>query len=270
MNLLNVEDFINPMKGNAVFNLKPVLERYKKEYYEFYNGKLKVACVHNPHTDRYMFFFKVPSEHNETYPVEIDYDVILEFDPPNSNKSGAKAASDLNPYNIYIFSNSPSFVFSFDYVIKHKFGFPKCLPSRYLSQIACTKAPEIRNRYEIMTVEKTTWVCFFHLYHNGYLNKETLKTLLSKNNENYYLRLVESQPEKLKEIKSVQQMVRDANKKERQRKKSEAKPGTYVQKASILDNPLSAVFKNTLSARTIKKIEHKNANALKANSMAFK
>ena len=45
-----------------------------------------------------------------------------------------------------------------------------------------------------MTIEKTTWVSFFHLYHNGYLNKETLQTLVSKNNENYYLRLVESQP----------------------------------------------------------------------------
>ena len=273
MNILNVEDFINPMKGNAVFNLKPILENYKKHYYEYYSGKIKVSCVYNKYTDRYMFFFKVPSESNDKYPVEIDYDVILEFDPPSNGKSAAKAASDLNPYNIYIFSNSPSFVFSFDYVIKHRFGFPKCLPSKYLSNIACSRPPEIRNRYEIMTIEKTTWVAFFHLYHNGYLNKETLQTLVTKNTENYYLRLMETQPEKLKEIKAVQDMVRDANKKEREKKKaanSISNKPHYFQAASILDNPLTHVFKNTLQNRKLEKIKNKNANVLKANLKAFK
>lgn len=271
MNILNVDDFINPMKGNAVFNLKPILENYKKHYYEYYSSKIKVACVYNKYTDRYMFFFKVPSESNDKYPTEIDYDVIIEFDPPNSSKPSAKASADLKPYNIYIYSNSPSFVFSFDYVIKHKFGFPKCLPSRYLSNIACTRPPEIRNRYEIMTVEKTTWVAFFHLYHNGYLNKETLQTLVSKNNENYYLRLVETQPEKLKEIKAMQEMVRDTNKKERMKtKQSSNNDKRYIQKASILNNPLTHVFRNTLQTRKLEKIKNKNTNILKANLKAFK
>ena len=52
MNILNIDDFINPMKGNAVFNLKPVLENYKKHYYEYYSSKIKVACVYNNYTDR--------------------------------------------------------------------------------------------------------------------------------------------------------------------------------------------------------------------------
>lgn len=269
---LNVDDFINPMKGNAVFNLKTVIETYKKSYFEYYSGKIKVACVYNKQSERYMFFFKIPSESNDKYPVEVYYDIIIEFNPPRSNKQSAKSAADLKPYNILIFSNSPSFIFSFDYVIKHKYGFPKCLPTRYLSPLACNKAPEIRNKYEIMTIEKTTWVCFFHLYYNGYLNKETLQTLISKNTESYYLRLIETQPGKLKEIKAIQDMVRDANRKEKLKNKPNPNNNSraYEQKSSILDNPLTHVFRSTSNVNKLKKIKKRNDNLLKNNLKAFK
>ena len=69
----------------------------------------------------------------------------------------------------------------------------------------------------------------------------------------------------------MQEMVRDANKKERMKNKSSLNNDKrYIQKASILDNPLTHVFKNTLQTRKLEKIKNKNTNILKANLKAFK
>ena len=69
----------------------------------------------------------------------------------------------------------------------------------------------------------------------------------------------------------MQEMVRDANKKERMKNKSPSNNDKrYIQKASILDNPLTHVFKNTLQTRKLEKIKNKNTNILKANLKAFK
>ena len=69
----------------------------------------------------------------------------------------------------------------------------------------------------------------------------------------------------------MQDMVRDANKKERMKNKSSSNNDKrYIQKASILDNPLTHVFKNTLQTRKLEKIKNKNTNILKANLKAFK
>ena len=69
----------------------------------------------------------------------------------------------------------------------------------------------------------------------------------------------------------MQEMVRDANKKERMKtKQSSNNDKRYIQKASILDNPLTHVFRNTLQTRKLEKIKNKNTNILKANLKAFK
>ena len=70
----------------------------------------------------------------------------------------------------------------------------------------------------------------------------------------------------------MQEMVRDANKKERMKNKSSSNHNDkrYIQKASILDNPLTHVFRNTLQTRKLEKIKNKNTNILKANLKAFK
>ena len=60
-------------------------------------------------------------------------------------------------------------------------------------------------------------------------------------------------------------------KKERMKNKSSSNNDKrYIQKASILDNPLTYVFKNTLQTRKLEKIKNKNTNILKANLKAFK
>lgn len=213
MRCLKYDNFMAPYKGNSAFNLTNKINEYKNTYFEKYASKILVSCVYNKNNGRYTFFFKLPSGESENLPTELLYDIVIEFNPPDNNKKLVEPLADIKTYDIYIYSNSPSFIFTFDYVIKTKYGFPHCIPFSHLSKVAITKAPEIRNMFEIMTVEKTTWMCFFHLVHNGYLTKEVCKTICTNKSESYYMSKVATQPGKLKEIKDLKEAVHKAKEK---------------------------------------------------------
>lgn len=267
MPALKYDNFMAPYKGNTAFNLNPKLNEYKQAYFEKYASKILVSCVYNAHNGRYTFFFKVPSGENDKYPTELLYDIIIEFNPPGNKKKDVENLADLQTYDIYIFSNSPSFIFTFDYVIKQKYGFPHCVPYSLLSKVAITKAPEVRNTFEIMTIEKTTWMCFFHLVHNGYLTKELCKTLISTNKtESFYLKNVASQPAKLKEIKDLKDVLKSA--KEKEKKKNEV--NKVNNKTSSNTNIFGMNFKNDFNVtnnRIIRHIAKKNDPKLFKNNM---
>lgn len=267
---LTIDNFLKPAKGNAAFNLNDKINDYKKRYFEKIAKDILVSCVYNDHRESYTFFFKVPSEENDKYPTAVTYDVMLEFLPNKKlGKTACKAQSDLNNYEIYVYSNSPSFVFTFDYVIKHKFnGFPRALPNNYLSHVAITKAPEIRNLYQIMTVEKTTWWAFFHLYHNGYLTKETIKTIISKNNERYFINKMMTQPKKLKEINDLKIIMKEEKLKEKAGKSNRENSKHYSKISPENKDPLTYSFqvanKNILRVNPLKK-SLLGKNTLKTN-----
>lgn len=239
---LTIDNFLTPMKGNAAFNLNNKISEYKKKYFDKVAKDILVSAVYNKHKETYYFFFKIPSEENDKYPTAIMYDVMLEFSPnKTTSKETAKNMADLKLYDIYAYSNSPSFIFTFDYVMKHRInGFPKSLPFNYLSRVAITKAPKVRNTYEIMTVEKTTWWAFYHLYRNGYLTKEVITSILSKNNENYFIKKMMTQPQKLKEIKDLNDIMKEAKLKEKAAKN--ANPKTYKKISPVNKDPMTYSF----------------------------
>lgn len=264
---LRYDNFANPFKGNSAFSVKPKMDELKKEYFDKYIKTILCSCVYNEHYDRYTFFFKVPSSGNDKYPVELMYDVILEFNPAKNDKKAVQSKADLTEYDIYIYSNSPSFIFTFDYVTKTQYGFPHCIGWSHLSKVAITKPPVIRNTLQIMTIEKTTWMCFFHLMYNGYLNKELIKTLITTGrNENFYMKSVRTQPEKLKEIKDLNDLKK-ANR-EKERLKREGKQIDRDFKKSP-DNPFKTNFKfdfTFMQNKKLKRIEKRNdKNIFKSN-----
>ena len=280
-NALHVVDFINPNKGNTAFSIRPKLEQYKQYYFEKVAKDLLVSATYNERKDRWCFFFKFPSGENDKYPTAIMYDILIEFNPISKSN---KDLTSLDQYDIYIYSNSPSFVFTFDYVIKHKIGFPKILPNNYLSKVAISKAPRIRNTYEIMTVEKTTWICFWHLYRNGYLNKNMAKTLINKEkDENFYIKNMDTQPQKLQEIKQMQDLLKQEKLADKVAKQTKQLAKSYSSNSSIdTDNPLSVgnklTFKSGLNkinqlkflSHIEKKNELKTKNMFKADNLKVK
>lgn len=269
---LQYDSFYYPFgKGQATFDFRNKINDLKDKYFKSVNKFILVSLVYDKKRDIYDFFFKVPSEDNGILLTDIFYDTIIEFIPNPKNKQGCLNDSNLKNYDINIYSNSPGFTFTFTYVIKHRYNaFPKCISNNLISKVALHKAPVIKNSYQLMTIEKTTWWSLFHLDYNGYLNKEKAFTLINKdnNNINYYIKKIESQPEKLKELQELKKLTQKEKEKLRNNNqkltKDYNKPLTVTEKRSILgdlhhsmktslhNNPLKNILKKNMSFKGFK------------------
>lgn len=260
---LTYESFYYPFgKGQATFDFSNKIKQFKEKYFETVNKSILVSLIYDQKRDIYDFFFKVPSSENGINITDIFYDTIVEFEPDKKNKKACENSANLKPYNINIFSNSPGFTFTFTYVIKHRYNaFPKCISNHYLSKVALQKSPDVRNSYQLMTMEKTTWWSLFHLDYNGYLNKDQAKTLINKeNNLNKMLKRIETQPEKLKELQEIKKLTKEerdklAIKKNKNIERVYNKPLNNTERMLIAKN-----LKKNMKGSSRKNILKKNLN----------
>lgn len=264
---LTYDGFYYPFgRGQATVDFSKKIKELKDKYFSSINKGILVSLVYDKKHDIYDFFFKVPSEDNGQLLTDIYYDTIIEFAPNPKNKQGCLNASGLKDYDINIFSNSPGFTFTFTYVIKHRYNaVPKCIGYNLLSKVALQKAPVIKNQYQLMTMEKTTWWSLYHLDYNGFLNKEKALTLINKdnNNVNFFLKKIESQPEKLKELQEIKKLTKIERDKLKQNQnkvhKEYNKPLTVTEKREIVKN-LNHSMKFSFKVKPTRNILKKNMN----------
>ena len=263
---LTYDGFYYPFgRGQATFDFSKKIKALKDKYFTSINKGILVSLVYDKKHDIYDFFFKVPSEDNGKLLTDIYYDTIIEFVPDPKNKQGCLNASGLKDYHINIYSNSPGFTFTFTYVIKHRYNaIPKCVTYNLLSKVALQQAPVIKNQYQLMTMEKTTWWSLYHLDYNGFLNKEKALTLINKDkNINFFLKKIESQPEKLKELQEIKKLTKQEreklNKKQINNHKNYNKPLTVTEKREIANN-LKHSMKFSFKVKPTKNILKKNMN----------
>lgn len=263
---LTYDGFYYPFgRGQATFDFSKKIKELKDKYFSSINKGILVSLVYDKKHDIYDFFFKVPSEDNGKLLTDIYYDTIIEFIPDPKNKQGCLNASGLKDYHINIYSNSPGFTFTFTYVIKHRYNaIPKCVTYNLLSKVALQQAPVIKNQYQLMTMEKTTWWSLYHLDYNGFLNKEKALTLINKDkNINFFLKKIESQPEKLKELQEIKKLTKQEreklNKKQINNHKDYNKPLTVTEKREIASN-LKHSMKFSFKVKPTKNILKKNMN----------
>ena len=263
---LTYDGFYYPFgRGQATFDFSKKIKELKDKYFTSINKGILVSLVYDKKHDIYDFFFKVPSEDNGKLLTDIYYDTIIEFIPDPKNKQGCLNASGLKDYYINIYSNSPGFTFTFTYVIKHRYNaIPKCVTYNLLSKVALQQAPVIKNQYQLMTMEKTTWWSLYHLDYNGFLNKEKALTLINKDkNINFFLKKIESQPEKLKELQEIKKLTKQEreklNKKQIINHKDYNKPLTVTEKREIANN-LKHSMKFSFKVKPTKNILKKNMN----------
>lgn len=263
---LTYDGFYYPFgRGQATFDFSKKIKELKDKYFSSINKGILVSLVYDKKHDIYDFFFKVPSEDNGKLLTDIYYDTIIEFIPDPKNKQACLNASGLKDYHINIYSNSPGFTFTFTYVIKHRYNaIPKCVTYNLLSKVALQQAPVIKNQYQLMTIEKTTWWSLYHLDYNGFLNKEKALTLINKDkNINFFLKKIESQPEKLKELQEIKKLTKQEreklNKKQTNNHKDYNKPLTITEKREIANN-LKHSMKFSFKVKPTKNILKKNMN----------
>lgn len=150
---MNIREYVdNPMgKGDSsIPNRKQLIDSLELKYAKLIKHKgndikLHIYKTGNKQDDIY-FHLVIPTEteRNNTYDV-----VFLFRDPGKAHRDELS----ISKYDVLVFSNSPSFAYTFAYVYNKHGLFIHSLAGK-LGKEFMKNEPEVRNRYEIINYEK--------------------------------------------------------------------------------------------------------------------
>jgi len=230
----------NPMgKGSTVFNKKVILgdldSRYNKLLTKHKSFKTFIWI------DKLDFYIltKIPSE---TYD-DIYYDVLFKFTEPDNT---VRSDTNLNRYLMYVFSNSPSFVYTYANVYYRNGLLVDFLENKYKSEVI-NDNPVIRNPNDVINYEKSIYYCCKYLIDKNLLNKVTLGLKAKKFSIKEISNEVKDTDTILLDIKKSKRKVSEAKKKEISKQKS-------AKKEIPIDNKRrsTTTTNSNISVRTIK------------------
>jgi len=158
-----IKEFLhNPAgKGSAVLNINATKDRYKERY-----NSICKKITHKTYfvKDDIYIIVNIPSSVDG-----IMYDVLLKFE-----KNKKSLGNTINDMEMQIFSNSPSFLYTFANAYdKQKLFIRECkkkLSSKMLSDIAKT-----RNPYGVLSYDFSIYAALFYIVTNGYTDISDLK-----------------------------------------------------------------------------------------------
>lgn len=136
--------------------------------------------------DEYFILVVIPSEDGDR---NNTYDVVVKFVPTDMSKSHPTVRA----YNIQLFSNSPSFVYTYAYVFDKEELMVKELRNKFSDETF--QPPTTRNPYEGISYEKSTFMAIEFILSNPYLLE---KTFLNKARSASRLNTLVRTPDKVK------------------------------------------------------------------------
>lgn len=214
---MNIREYVdNPMgKGDSsIPNRKQLVDSLNIKYEELIRkkgNKIKMTTYKDKLKDVYYFHLVIPSESDRNN----SYDVVFRFS--DESKQYHKELSISN-YDVAVFSNSPSFAYTFAYVYAKHGLFIEWL-SKKLGEEFTTKEPEIRNRFGIINYEKYIYFGARYILDSKRLNRGLLDM-----SAKIYTRLILS-----REIRSLSDILKEYHNAEaelrRKKKKQKAKDG---------------------------------------------
>lgn len=153
----------NPMgKGSAVPMSGELKSMLDNQYIEI---RSKILCSWYLYKeDSLVAVLKIPSR-----TVNLFYDVIIEFDL----KSIPKEKNLTNFCKFRVYSNCPSFVFTYAYTFYKQNLLCKWALSKYPKEVL-SKSPDMRNRYQIINFERSLYFAFKYLSTSGRNNIRVL------------------------------------------------------------------------------------------------
>lgn len=200
----------NPMgKGDAALgqNRKVIVATLTSKYESLTERKeIKMKCYTATLAapTKYYIHLTIPSETER----ENTYDVVFEF-----TKNMSKPMKD---WNVKVFSNSPSFAYTFAYVyLKHDLMI-KHLANK-LGKEFQRKAPEVRNRFQIVGFEKYVFFGAMFIRDSKILSEEAFKKKATSHATNSFPGKVRTLDEIMKEYDAAKGKL---EKKKRQEKKA--------------------------------------------------
>ena len=220
--MIKIQQIVKPFNsGFSAVSIKYLLEDLQKRYLQ--NIKPELVCKAIKIKNDYFVYFQIPSESNSEYPSDkVHYDVILQLVPPNASWFESE---NLRDFDVRVYSNCPSFTFTFTYVY-YKQGALINMPHGAYTRKALNTKPTTRNPLLLYGIEKSLWfaICYMdenHLFRRSKLDAmitddKTLKDLVKENN-------MLGQDEKLLEVERRAKKRAAIKLKEREEKISESR-----------------------------------------------
>lgn len=168
---MTIKEYIeNPMgKGDAALgtNRSTIKGVLTEKYQRLTNRKkIKSFCYTGTKKNQYTIHLVIPSETER----DNTYDIVFEFTPANKE---VLSAGTLKEYDVRVFANSPSFAYTFAYVYQ-KHGLMIDFLAKRLGKQFVKIAPDVRNRYQIVSYEKYIFFGAMYIIESGLLAKKTL------------------------------------------------------------------------------------------------
>ena len=173
--MIKIEQIVKPFNsGFSAVSIKYLLENLQKRY--LVNIEPNVTTVDAvKEKDNYFILVKIPSESNTEYKSDkIFYDVIIELSPPNKSYLNNESVRD---YDVRVYSNCPSFTYTFTYVYYKKDALIK-MPKGAYTRKALSKAPKVRNPLLLFGIEKTLWFAICYIDKNKLFKRSNLEALV--------------------------------------------------------------------------------------------
>ena len=184
------------IKESLTYKYNTLIMKYKKFDYKIYKSG-----------DIYYFYYKIPSE---TYK-QVLYDVIIEFYPDPDDPDCVEQKTT-NKYLIKIFSNSPSFMFTYTYVVNEN-GFLADGTKKFCSKEALKSRPVVRNPVETYGYEKTVYFACLDIINKRLYEKKTIDKMLFKMKNDTFDKNIMTQENKLIEYNKNKNQARKIKKK---------------------------------------------------------
>jgi hypothetical protein len=258
---VKVSQMLRPFnKGFSALQVKLIMNDLVYRYIKNVKDKIKVKyCKEN---NDYFIYAKIPSESNDTYPdsAPIHYDVIVQLSPPNK---AAIALDSIREYDAKIFSNIPSFVFTFNYVYHQKRALVN-LPSEYYTRRAIMEKPRVRNPLYLLGIDKSLWFTIFYLDEHRLFKRTNIDALIDGNLNLLKLlkdERVKTQDRKIDECELREKHKRDLKEVERKTKQRNSARSKISQKR-LRDKEVEGLFNDLSSGLHSEKFK---AESLKSN-----
>jgi len=247
---MNMSKYLtNPMgKGASVLSFAPIRNELDKQY-NILQHAITVAWYSMG--DFLVAHVKVPSHSIEN----LFYDVLIEID----TESIPDNITVINNANVRVFSNCPSFVFTFANIFQKNGDFIDWAGGKYPKEIM-KKDPETRNPAGIVSYERSLYLAFKYILSNGRNYKNRVKLNLVSAKAKQILKDVKSSEEILKEYQKGKdkQKERDAELKKKNLKETKPAPSTKLppKKApsGVKTTKKTKKSRSTAKTKTVKKI----------------
>ena len=239
---MNIQEYLkNPNgKGSSAFMVSD-MRKVLDEQYKALHGTLSVRW-HKISERHLIAHVKVPSHSVE----RLYYDVLLEFDIDTIPKN----QTVINNGNCRVFSNCPSFVYTYAHVFDENKNLISWCKKKYPKQIF-TKDPKTRNPSKIINYERSLYFAIKFILSEGrnYKGKINLVQIKEKTHSNL-LDKIQSVDEVL-EIYNRNKKKKSANEKKEDKKQKTSKPITKKEKKGVIKTVITT--KKTKQTNRVKK-----------------